>query len=93
MVSAFSATSQPAVSKQLRIFKDADLVIMRAHVRQRISTLSSQRVSPTLYLDRQVRSFGLRPLTRWKSIYPKKARDLKRNECKSNDGTTTKMEQ
>ena len=39
LVSAFPAISQPAVSKHLRILKDAGLVDMRVHAQQRIYTL------------------------------------------------------
>ena len=39
LVSAFSGISQPAVSKHLRILKDAGLVDMRVQAQQRIYTL------------------------------------------------------
>ena len=39
LVSAFPDISQPAVSKHLRILKDAGLVDMRVHAQQRIYTL------------------------------------------------------
>jgi DNA-binding transcriptional ArsR family regulator len=39
LVSAFPGISQPAVSKHLRILKDAGLVNMRVHAQQRIYTL------------------------------------------------------
>jgi DNA-binding transcriptional ArsR family regulator len=39
LVSAFPGISQPAVSKHLRILKDARLVNMRVHAQQRIYTL------------------------------------------------------
>jgi DNA-binding transcriptional ArsR family regulator len=39
LVSAFPDISQPAVSKHLRILKDAGLVNMRVHAQQRIYTL------------------------------------------------------
>jgi DNA-binding transcriptional ArsR family regulator len=39
LVSAFPGISQPAVSKHLRILKDAGLVNMRVHAQQRIHTL------------------------------------------------------
>jgi DNA-binding transcriptional ArsR family regulator len=39
LVSAFPHISQPAVSKHLRILKDAGLVNMRVHAQQRIYTL------------------------------------------------------
>ena len=38
LVSAFPGISQPAVSKHLRILKDAGLVDMRIHAQQRIYT-------------------------------------------------------
>jgi DNA-binding transcriptional ArsR family regulator len=39
LVSAFPGISQPAVSKHLRILKDAGLVDMRVYAQQRIYTL------------------------------------------------------
>ena len=39
LVSTFPDISQPAVSKHLRILKDAGLVDMRVHAQQRIYTL------------------------------------------------------
>ncbi|MDQ3967496.1 MAG: metalloregulator ArsR/SmtB family transcription factor [Thermoproteota archaeon] len=39
LVSAFPHITQPAVSKHLRILKDAGLVNMRVHAQQRIYTL------------------------------------------------------
>jgi DNA-binding transcriptional ArsR family regulator len=49
LVSAFPGISQPAVSKHLRILKDAPLVNMRA-MPSKESTLSSQRAWPNLML-------------------------------------------
>ena len=47
LVSAFPDISQPAVSKHLRILKDAGLVDMRVQAQRRIYTLQ-QRVWPNL---------------------------------------------
>ena len=45
LVSAFPEISQPAVSKHLRILKDAGLVDMRVQAQQRIYTLKPEGLS------------------------------------------------
>jgi DNA-binding transcriptional ArsR family regulator len=45
LVSAFPHISQPAVSKHLRILKDAGLVNMRVHAQQRIYTLEPKALA------------------------------------------------
>ena len=68
LVSAFPDISQPAVSKHLRILKDAGLVDMRVHAQQRIYTLQPK---------------GLAELDAWiakyKVFWPEKLDSLERH--------------
>jgi DNA-binding transcriptional ArsR family regulator len=72
LVSAFPDISQPAVSKHLRILKDAGLVDMRVHAQQRIYTLQPKGL---VELDTWI--------AKYKVFWPDKLDSLERHLDKS----------
>ena len=79
LVSAFPDISQPAVSKHLRILKDAGLVDMRVQAQQRIYTLQPKGLAELEAWIANTRYFGLTALMRLSNTCPKR-RERKGNE-------------
>ena len=83
LVNAFPAISQPAVSKHLRVLRDAGLVSVRVHAQQRIYALQPKPLSELVAWISKYEVFWPKRLDALEEYLSKKKRNEEKNEPKT----------